>query len=57
MAVAVYNHRRNVGARVDDVELHKSNIVMLGPTGSGKHCWLNAGSNLKCTVSIADAAR
>ncbi len=39
MAVAVYNHykRINVGARVDDVELHKSNIVMLGgPTGSGK---------------------
>ncbi|NMA55122.1 MAG: ATP-dependent Clp protease ATP-binding subunit ClpX [Firmicutes bacterium] len=38
MSVAVYNHykRINVGARVDDVELHKSNIVMLGPTGSGK---------------------
>jgi ATP-dependent Clp protease ATP-binding subunit ClpX len=38
MSVAVYNHykRINVGAQVDDVELHKSNIVMLGPTGCGK---------------------
>ncbi|PKM86289.1 MAG: ATP-dependent Clp protease ATP-binding subunit ClpX [Firmicutes bacterium HGW-Firmicutes-12] len=38
LAVAVYNHykRINIGAKVDDVELQKSNIVMLGPTGSGK---------------------
>ncbi|RXT14675.1 ATP-dependent protease ATP-binding subunit ClpX [Ammoniphilus sp. CFH 90114] len=38
MAVAVYNHykRINTGAKVDDVELSKSNILMLGPTGSGK---------------------
>ncbi|MEW9670809.1 ATP-dependent protease ATP-binding subunit ClpX [Ammoniphilus sp. 3BR4] len=38
MAVAVYNHykRINTGAKIDDVELSKSNILMLGPTGSGK---------------------
>ena len=38
LAVAVYNHykRITVGKRVDGVELLKSNILMLGPTGSGK---------------------
>ncbi|MEG1547565.1 MAG: ATP-dependent Clp protease ATP-binding subunit ClpX [Clostridia bacterium] len=38
LAVAVYNHykRINAGAKQDDVELQKSNIVMLGPTGCGK---------------------
>lgn len=38
LAVAVYNHykRVNSGLKLDDVELQKSNIVMLGPTGSGK---------------------
>ncbi|MDO4572301.1 MAG: ATP-dependent Clp protease ATP-binding subunit ClpX [Clostridia bacterium] len=38
LAVAVYNHykRINAGSKKDDVELQKSNIVMLGPTGCGK---------------------
>ncbi|WP_027338892.1 ATP-dependent protease ATP-binding subunit ClpX [Halonatronum saccharophilum] len=38
LAVAVYNHykRVNSGMKVDDVELEKSNICMIGPTGSGK---------------------
>ncbi|MGL5514721.1 MAG: ATP-dependent Clp protease ATP-binding subunit ClpX [Sporomusa sp.] len=38
LAVAVYNHykRINLGSKMDDVELQKSNIIMLGPTGSGK---------------------
>ncbi|MFS8572697.1 MAG: ATP-dependent Clp protease ATP-binding subunit ClpX [Clostridia bacterium] len=38
LSVAVYNHykRVNSGARLDDVELQKSNILLLGPTGSGK---------------------
>ncbi len=41
LSVAVYNHykRINSSQKSDDVELHKSNIVMIGPTGSGKHCW------------------
>lgn len=38
LAVAVYNHykRINSNSKIDDVELSKSNIVILGPTGSGK---------------------
>ena len=38
LAVAVYNHykRVNTNSKVDDVELSKSNIVLIGPTGSGK---------------------
>ena len=38
LAVAVYNHYKRVGAPMmpGDVELQKSNIVMLGPTGCGK---------------------
>ena len=38
MAVAVYNHYKRVNAELttSDVELQKSNILMLGPTGSGK---------------------
>ncbi|HLR52828.1 MAG TPA: ATP-dependent protease ATP-binding subunit ClpX [Candidatus Avamphibacillus sp.] len=38
LSVAVYNHykRINTSQNADDVELAKSNIAMLGPTGSGK---------------------
>jgi len=38
LSVAVYNHykRVNSGSKIDDVELAKSNIVLIGPTGSGK---------------------
>jgi len=38
LAVAVYNHykRVNAGGASDDVELQKSNILLVGPTGSGK---------------------
>lgn len=38
LAVAVYNHYKRVMAekRPNDVELQKSNILMIGPTGSGK---------------------
>ncbi|NCX94524.1 MAG: AAA family ATPase, partial [Gammaproteobacteria bacterium] len=38
LSVAVYNHYKRVrtGSAVDDVELSKSNILILGPTGSGK---------------------
>ena len=41
LAVAVYNHYKrirsgNLPAEDDEVELQKSNIVMVGPTGSGK---------------------
>jgi ATP-dependent Clp protease ATP-binding subunit ClpX len=38
LAVAVYNHykRLKTGGKQDDVELAKSNILLIGPTGSGK---------------------
>ena len=40
LAVAVYNHYKRINnpkmSRDDEVELQKSNIVMIGPTGSGK---------------------
>ena len=38
LSVADYNHykRINAGSAVDDVELQKSNVLLVGPTGSGK---------------------
>lgn len=38
LSVAVYNHYRRLesGYKKDDVELNKSNILLIGPTGSGK---------------------
>ena len=38
LAVAVYNHYKRINSETkdDDVELQKSNIIMLGPTGCGK---------------------
>ncbi len=38
LAVAVYNHYKRVNSdmKIDDVELQKSNILMVGPTGCGK---------------------
>ena len=37
IAVAVYNHYKRVAANaMDDIEIEKSNILMIGPTGSGK---------------------
>src|SRR5699024_12738908 len=38
LSVAVYNHYKRINStqQTDDVELAKSNIAMIGPTGSGK---------------------
>jgi ATP-dependent Clp protease ATP-binding subunit ClpX len=37
LSVAVHNHYKRISANeVDDVELHKGNILMIGPTGTGK---------------------
>ncbi|PKM82974.1 MAG: ATP-dependent Clp protease ATP-binding subunit ClpX [Firmicutes bacterium HGW-Firmicutes-14] len=58
LAVAVYNHykRINIGSKVDDVELQKSNIVMLGPTGSGKTLLAQTLARLlNVPFAIADA--
>ncbi|GAW28656.1 ATP-dependent Clp protease ATP-binding subunit ClpX [Carboxydocella sp. ULO1] len=58
LAVAVYNHykRINLGGKIDDVELQKSNIIMIGPTGSGKTLLAQTLARLlNVPFAIADA--
>ncbi|MEW5761600.1 MAG: ATP-dependent Clp protease ATP-binding subunit ClpX [Bacillota bacterium] len=58
LAVAVYNHykRINLGGKIDDVELQKSNILMLGPTGCGKTLLAQTLARfLNVPFAIADA--
>jgi ATP-dependent Clp protease ATP-binding subunit ClpX len=58
LSVAVYNHykRINAGAAVDDVELQKSNILLIGPTGCGKTLLAQTLARiLDVPFSIADA--
>jgi len=58
LSVAVYNHykRINMGGKVDDVELQKSNILMLGPTGCGKTLLAETLARLlNVPFAIADA--
>jgi ATP-dependent Clp protease ATP-binding subunit ClpX len=58
LSVAVYNHYKRVlaGGAVDDVEIQKSNILMLGPTGSGKTLLAQTLARvLNVPFAIADA--
>ena len=59
LSVAVYNHYKRINfgqAKSDDVELQKSNILMLGPTGSGKTLLAQTLARiLKVPFAIADA--
>ena len=58
LSVAVYNHYKRIlhGAGKDDVELQKSNILLIGPTGSGKTLFAQTMAKmLDVPFAIADA--
>ena len=56
LSVAVYNHYKRIYFGGDDVELQKSNILLLGPTGSGKTLLAQTLAKiLKVPFAIADA--
>ncbi|MCZ1264330.1 ATP-dependent protease ATP-binding subunit ClpX [Paenibacillus tundrae] len=58
LSVAVYNHykRINTQSKIEDVELQKSNILLLGPTGSGKTLLAQTMAKiLNVPFAIADA--
>jgi len=58
LSVAVYNHykRLEAGQKKDDVELAKSNILLIGPTGSGKTLLAETMARLlNVPFTIADA--
>ncbi|MBR0319647.1 MAG: AAA family ATPase [Clostridia bacterium] len=58
LCVAVYNHYKRITApqKKDDVELQKSNILMIGPTGCGKtYLAQSLAKILNVPFAIADA--
>ena len=58
LSVAVHNHYKRIESKValDDVELQKSNILLLGPTGSGKTLLAQTMARiLKVPFTISDA--
>ncbi|MGW7988517.1 ATP-dependent Clp protease ATP-binding subunit ClpX [Staphylococcus xylosus] len=59
LAVAVYNHYKRVqqlGPNEDEVELQKSNVALIGPTGSGKTLLAQTlAKTLNVPFAIADA--
>jgi ATP-dependent Clp protease ATP-binding subunit ClpX len=56
LAVAVFNHYQRINDKSDDVELAKSNILLLGPTGSGKTLLAQTLSRfLNVPFAISDA--
>ncbi|HRE41801.1 MAG TPA: ATP-dependent Clp protease ATP-binding subunit ClpX [Ignavibacteria bacterium] len=60
LSVAVYNHYKRIDSKgynyIDDVDLDKSNILLIGPTGTGKtHLAQTLAKMLNVPFAIADA--
>jgi len=56
LAVAVYNHYKRIMSNISDIEVQKSNILMIGPTGSGKtYLAQSLAKMLGVPFAIADA--
>ena len=56
LSVAVYNHYKRILGKIQDIEVQKSNILMLGPTGSGKtYLAQSLAKILGVPFAIADA--
>ncbi len=56
ISVAVYNHYKRIASGTDDVEIEKSNMLMLGPTGCGKTYLVKTMARLlDVPLAMADA--
>ena len=56
LSVAVYNHYKRIIGKVQDIDVQKSNILMIGPTGSGKtYLAQSLAKMLGVPFAIADA--
>lgn len=56
LSVAVYNHFKRISSKITDVEITKSNILLVGPTGSGKTLVAQSlAKYLDVPFAIADA--
>ena len=56
LSVAVYNHYKRIGSENDEVDISKSNILLIGPTGSGKTLLAETlARQLNVPFTIADA--
>ncbi len=56
LSVAVYNHYKRITGNIKDIDVQKSNILMIGPTGSGKtYLAQSLAKMLGVPFAIADA--